>query len=134
MWLAIVPSKSQTECAHQELGSRANVSHRQSSPNRPRKIATLFKDLRHDNLLDEDWQFADSCDGADCRVPVPLIPGVNYYFAAATVGRHAYDPKGQILGDLLVRTEKCDRLAPGPPPAYRHRTEELPRFSQHESL
>lgn len=63
------------------------------------------KDLRHGSLLDEDWQSSDSHDGADRRVPVSLIPGVNYYFAAATVGRHAYDPKGQILGDLLVRTE-----------------------------
>jgi pimeloyl-ACP methyl ester carboxylesterase len=66
-----------------------------------------IKDLRHGNLLDEDWQSADSYDGADRRVSVPLIPGVNYYFAAATVGRNAHDPKGQILGDLLVRTESA---------------------------
>ena len=40
---------------------------------------------------------------ADSRKLVPLLPNVDYYFAAATVGRDKHDPLGQLLGDLLVR-------------------------------
>jgi pimeloyl-ACP methyl ester carboxylesterase len=66
-----------------------------------------IKDLRHGNLLDEDWQVAgvagDSVPYEDTRRPVPLMDDVHYYFVAATIGRDERDLKGQILGDFLVR-------------------------------
>ena len=69
-----------------------------------RKSSAGIKDLRHGDLLDEDWQgyHPDLCR-ADSRKLVPLLPNVDYYFAAATVGRDKHDPLGQLLGDLLVR-------------------------------
>lgn len=65
-----------------------------------------IKDLRHGNLLDEDWSQAGDSDELpwhDTRRPVPLLEDVDYYFAAASVGRDDGDPKGQLLGDFLVR-------------------------------
>lgn len=69
-----------------------------------RKRSAGVKDLRHGNLLDADWQGQDS-DGLspDNRQIVPLLPGVDYYFAAASLGSHETDLKGKVLGDLLVR-------------------------------
>jgi pimeloyl-ACP methyl ester carboxylesterase len=64
-----------------------------------------IKDLRHGDILDEDWQ------GHDLDQPrpaphkvVPLLPDVDYYFAAASLGKHQQDPLGHLLGDLLVRS------------------------------
>lgn len=69
-----------------------------------RKRSAGIKDLRHGNLLDEDWQGHDpDAHGADTRQPVPLLDHVNYYFAAATLGSDPEDPLGHALGDLLVR-------------------------------
>jgi pimeloyl-ACP methyl ester carboxylesterase len=69
-----------------------------------RKRSAGIKDLRHGNLLDEDWQGLDpDVHGDDNRRPVPLLDHVDYYFVAATVGVHTEDPVGQLLGDLLVR-------------------------------
>ena len=67
-----------------------------------------IKDLRHGDLLDEDWQ------GHDLDQPrpaphkvVPLLPRVDYYFAAASLGKHHDDPLGHLLGDLLVRKDSA---------------------------
>ena len=69
-----------------------------------RKRSAGIKDLRHGNLLDEDWQGRDpDVHGDDHRRPVPLLDHVDYFFAAASVGQHRHDPIGQLLGDLLVR-------------------------------
>ena len=67
-----------------------------------------IKDLRHGDLLDEDWQGHQP----DERKPgqhgvVPLMPGVDYYFAAASLGRHEKDPLGHLLGDMLVRPDSA---------------------------
>jgi pimeloyl-ACP methyl ester carboxylesterase len=63
-----------------------------------------IKDLRYGALTDEDWQGRDADTlRADPHKVVPLMPGVDYYFAAASVGRHEDDPLGHLLGDLLVR-------------------------------
>ncbi len=69
-----------------------------------RKRSAGVKDLRHGNLLDEDWHDPDG-DGLspDKRQIVPLLPDVDYYFAAASLGSHETDLKGRVLGDLLVR-------------------------------
>jgi pimeloyl-ACP methyl ester carboxylesterase len=64
-----------------------------------------IKDLRYGNLLDEDWLQQDSGHGlVDRRLEVPLLNGVDHYFAAASVGRHERDPIGHLLGDWLVRS------------------------------
>lgn len=64
-----------------------------------------IKDLRHGNLLEEDWQGHGPDQAADDRRrSVPLLAGVDYFFAAASVGRHHRDPKGLIFGDWLVHS------------------------------
>lgn len=67
-----------------------------------------IKDLRHGNLLDEDWLGRDpDAPLPDNRVPVPLLPGVDYYFVAGTVGNSHRDIVGELLGDLLVRLDSA---------------------------
>ncbi len=67
-----------------------------------------IKDLRHGALRDEDWPgHRPGGAGADTRGAVPLVPGVEYYFAAASLGRHQFDPLGHLLGDLLVRPDSA---------------------------
>jgi pimeloyl-ACP methyl ester carboxylesterase len=67
-----------------------------------------IKDLRHGDLLDEDWQgHHPDQTRPDTRKMVPLLPDVDYYFAAATLGRDREDPLGQVLGDLLVRLDSA---------------------------
>ncbi|MCB1703035.1 MAG: hypothetical protein KDI14_19660 [Halioglobus sp.] len=67
-----------------------------------------IKDLRHGALLDEDWRDYDpDTTRADVRKVVPLAPGVDYYFAAANLGRDEGDPMGHLLGDLLVRQDSA---------------------------
>ena len=72
------------------------------------RLSAGIKDLRHGNLLDEDW-IGDHPDkpGPDKRQVLPLLEHVEYYFLAATLGRHADDPLGHVLGDLLVRMESA---------------------------
>jgi pimeloyl-ACP methyl ester carboxylesterase len=73
-------------------------------------------DLRHGNLLDEDWQGQDRFESAeDLRRPVPLPDGVQCY-AMAAAAREAGSLKSRLLGDGLVsvnsalgRHEKEDR-------------------------
>ncbi len=67
-----------------------------------------IKDLRHGDILDEDWQ------GHDLDQPrptphriVPLLPDVDYYFAAANLSKHRQEPLGRLLGDLLVRRDSA---------------------------
>lgn len=67
-----------------------------------------IKDLHHGDLLDEDWQGQHpDRPRRDNRRPVPLLPDVDYYFAAATLGRDRQDPLGHLLGDLLVRLDSA---------------------------
>ncbi len=67
-----------------------------------------IKDLRHGDLRDIDWKGgACSEKGSLMRKSVPLLQGVDYYFAAATVGSDNRDPIGVMLGDLLVRTDSA---------------------------
>ena len=60
-------------------------------------------DLRHGNLLDDDWhghdRFAHAPDG---RTPVPLPPGVRCFAAAATLGQSTDSLGDRLLGDGLV--------------------------------
>jgi pimeloyl-ACP methyl ester carboxylesterase len=67
-----------------------------------------IKDLRHGDLLDEDWQNTDTKESSPRRRrAVALMPGVEYYFAAATLGADMQDRRGRVLGDLLVRMDSA---------------------------
>lgn len=67
-----------------------------------------IKDLSHGDLLDEDWQdYQPHLPRQDARRAVPLLHGVDYYFAAATLGKNSKDPLGFLLGDLLVRLDSA---------------------------
>jgi hypothetical protein len=67
-----------------------------------------IKDLSHGDLLDEDWRDHPPDEiRRDRRRPVPLLPHVDHYFAAATLGRGERDPLGRLLGDLLVQTHSA---------------------------
>ena len=73
-----------------------------------RKRSAGIKDLRHGNLLDDDWsrQPGEKPESATRR-DVPLLPSVEYFFIAASIGRHDRDPLGHIFGDLLVRVDSA---------------------------
>jgi hypothetical protein len=60
-------------------------------------------DLRHGNLLDEDWAGRDRfARGPAARAPVPLPGGVACFAAAATTGRRTGDVRDRLMGDGLV--------------------------------
>jgi pimeloyl-ACP methyl ester carboxylesterase len=60
-------------------------------------------DLRHGNLLDEDWVGRDRfARGADRRQPVPLPAEVRCCAIAASIGQQTGDLKDRLLGDGLV--------------------------------
>lgn len=60
-------------------------------------------DLRHGNVLDEDWDGRDrfAHDG-DTRRHVPLPRGVRCYAIAGSVGRRGSDIRHRLLGDGLL--------------------------------
>jgi pimeloyl-ACP methyl ester carboxylesterase len=60
-------------------------------------------DLRHGNLLDQDWNGHDRfARTGDRRRAVPLPAGVHCYAVAATTGARHGDAKDRLLGDGLV--------------------------------
>jgi pimeloyl-ACP methyl ester carboxylesterase len=60
-------------------------------------------DLRHGNLLDEDWVGRDRfARGADRRQPLPLPQDVRCYAVATSIGQQSGDLKDRMLGDGLV--------------------------------
>ncbi len=60
-------------------------------------------DLRHGNLLDDDWAGGDRFERAtDRRTPVPLPIGPRCYAIAGTTGTEPGDLKDTLLGDGLV--------------------------------
>ena len=60
-------------------------------------------DLRHGNLLDDDWSGDDRFERTlDRRTPVPLPAGPRCYAIAGTTGAQAGDLKDKLLGDGLV--------------------------------
>jgi len=73
-----------------------------------RKRSAGIKDLRHGYLLDEDWEYpAEKKLNLDTRREVPLLPSVDHYFIAASIGRHDKHPMGHLFGDLLVRVDSA---------------------------
>ncbi len=61
-------------------------------------------DLRHGNLLDEDWQTHGRFHHHDNRQLVPLPPHTQCFAIAGTLGLHDDELKGRLLGDGLVPT------------------------------
>jgi len=60
-------------------------------------------DLRHGNLVDEDWLGRDRfARTADRRQPVPLPAGVRCCTVAATTGARRGDARDRLAGDGLV--------------------------------
>jgi pimeloyl-ACP methyl ester carboxylesterase len=60
-------------------------------------------DLRHGNVVDEDWQEHDRFGHHDDRrVPLPLPVDVTCYMIAATLGASAGDVRDRLFGDGLV--------------------------------
>jgi hypothetical protein len=65
-------------------------------------------DLRHGNLLDEDWLGRDrSAHGADRRVPVPLPTGTRCWAIAGSLGTEPGAIKGRLMGDGLVPVDSA---------------------------
>ena len=60
-------------------------------------------DLRHGNLIDEDWAGRDRfAPGADPRQPLPLPSGVQCFAIAAMISKQHNDLSGKLMGDGLV--------------------------------
>lgn len=78
-------------------------------------------DLRHGNLLDEDWEGRDRFESSeDPRQPVPLPEGVECYVMAAAA-KKAGSLKSRLIGDGLVPVnsalgihEEAERTLPIP--------------------
>jgi hypothetical protein len=65
-------------------------------------------DLRHGNLLDEDWQDPENPrKGKDTRIPVPLPQGVRCCAMAATTGQNTGSLKDRLIGDGLVPVDSA---------------------------
>jgi hypothetical protein len=60
-------------------------------------------DLRHGNLLDEDWRGHHRFEEpGDHRTPVPLPERVHCYAIAGTTGRRRGDIRDRLLGDGVI--------------------------------
>ncbi|HSS83330.1 MAG TPA: hypothetical protein VLL30_06075, partial [Reyranella sp.] len=65
-------------------------------------------DLRHGNLLDEDWEGQDRFERiGDQRQPVPLPEDVACYAMAATRGEKIGDLNDRLAGDGLVHVDSA---------------------------
>ncbi len=60
------------------------------------------KDLRHGNILDEDWETRGSENAHDLRRLVPLPEGMQCFVIAATKQLQSAGPGGRLPGDGLV--------------------------------
>jgi hypothetical protein len=60
-------------------------------------------DLRHGNLVDEDWQDNDRFERkSDQRKHIPLPENIEFYTIAAVIGKKTTNVSSKILGDNLV--------------------------------
>jgi pimeloyl-ACP methyl ester carboxylesterase len=59
-------------------------------------------DLRHGNLIDDDWHGHDRFMRHDQRVAVPLPADLSCHAVAGSLGRSAGDRRERVLGDGLV--------------------------------
>ena len=91
-WVTVVLDKSPYTTAFSRLGKLRSAG---------------ITDLRHGNLLDDDWmgkdRFADSPRVATKRRLVPLPEGVQCFAAAASLARKGGGLRERFLGDGLVQ-------------------------------
>ena len=81
-------------------------------------------DLRHGNLLDEDWIGHDRFAHAeDTRRPLPLPAGVRSFAIAGCLGPSSTSLKARLLGDGLVPVDSALGLHPDPARALAFRAE-----------
>jgi len=74
-------------------------------------------DLRHGNVLDEDWATSDRfAHGPDGRTPVPLPSGVECHVLAAAIGMHRARGRDALVGDGFVPLASA--LGEHPDPAF----------------
>ncbi|MFW5470594.1 lipase family alpha/beta hydrolase [Knoellia sp. CPCC 206435] len=88
-----------------------------------RPLATLLRarsvgiqDLRHGNILDEEWDGLALDDRTGRRLDVPLHPGVRHLAIVGLLGRRIDGPVAQLLGDGMVPASSArgsGRRAPG---------------------
>lgn len=72
-------------------------------------------DLRHGNLLDEDWRYHDEHeDPDDHRRVVPLPAGCEHYAIAATLSENTFPSVDHLLSDGLVQPESATGWHPDP--------------------
>ncbi len=72
-------------------------------------------DLRHGNVLDEDWVGADRfVHRADRRSPCPLPPDVHCFAVAGSLGAQQDDIAGRLVGDGLVPLDSALGRHPDP--------------------
>lgn len=62
-----------------------------------------IKDLRHGNVVEEDWRGVDPDGHDDRRTRARLVAGVSYYAISGCVTSDPDHPLGRLLGDVLVR-------------------------------
>jgi pimeloyl-ACP methyl ester carboxylesterase len=63
-------------------------------------------DLRHGNILDDDWQRHDEHeDNADHRSSVPLAEGIEHYSIGATLSKRDTKGMSRLLSDGLVHPD-----------------------------
>ena len=64
------------------------------------------------SLVDTDWGGRDPDDLARAiAAEIPLLPGINHYFASATVTRSPRHPIGRLIGDGLVLRASAARAS-----------------------
>lgn len=81
-------------------------------------------DLRHGNLLDEDWNGQDCFESSeDRRSPVRQLDKVDYHVIAATRGRRADTLGCRLIGDGLVPVDSALGHHPDPKLSLRIRPE-----------
>lgn len=61
-----------------------------------------IQDLRHGNILDEEWDGADLADSRGRRVDVPLHPGIRHLAVVGLLGKKIDSRVAQLLGDGIV--------------------------------
>ena len=61
-----------------------------------------IQDLRHGNILDEEWDGADPTDARGRRVDVPLHPGIRHLAVVGLLGKKIDSRVAQLLGDGVV--------------------------------
>ncbi|CAN7230163.1 lipase family alpha/beta hydrolase [Knoellia sp. LjRoot47] len=61
-----------------------------------------IQDLRHGNILDEEWDGVDPADRRGRRVDVPLHPGIRHLAIVGLLGKKVDSRVAQLFGDGIV--------------------------------